>query len=411
MKKAFIFIVKGITGGTATLAFRLGCALQEKNYDIFYIKELSNNNENEEMMKKKNFNVITLPQKKWKQQIIEITNSYESVTLFTYIFSYLYILEQIKYLMMKKKIVVNTFLYAALPDAMIIGTNKKMKNKFMFNILNKLNKKYVYELHNNRQILYQDEFTIENHKNFFGFSIKNTSDFIFRIPYDLNFYRSYNKKEKKIISTMARIDFPFKGYIIGLVDIYTKIKKDIDVELWIIGNGRSFSILEKKLASLNTKERAGIKLFGNLNYDIAKNKIAQSTVFVGMGTGVLDAASVYVPSIAVQIDTYKCLGKGFLYRYPNFVGFLDDKDLIDVTDKIYNILNLKEQEYQEICKQSQKIIEDFYSVDTFINKLIRLENSKKLISKSALFKHKFCIFLLNIYHSIYKINWQNFNNN
>lgn len=411
MNKALFFIVRGITGGTATLAFRLGCAFKDKGYDIFYIKELSNNNKNEKMMIDSGFNVITNKQSRWMSDIIKCSKGYDSVILITYIFDYVHVLEKVKHRLSKDGVKTNVFLYSALPDCMIVGGGNNRHRGLIYKFINSLNKEFIYSLNKSRQILYQDEAAIETHEKVLNMSLPNAHDQIFRIPYNAPSGYHAGIKEKKVISTMARMDFPFKGYIIGLIDIFSEIKKHMDVELWIIGNGQSMDELKEKISSLDSEVKNNIKLYGYMDYQEAKDTIRKSTVFVGMGTGVLDAASMYIPAFAVLPYTYECKGKGSFGDNPNDIAFFNESELHVLTDDIASILQMDNTNYLKTCNESREAVESNYSADLFVDRVIELDNSNCSVPKISLLKRMLCVSLMDAYHLIRKVNWDSFDNN
>ena len=410
MSRAFIFVAKGITGGTATLVYRLGVALQRKDFDVYYIKELCNNNSNETLIQNAGIHVITTEQKKWKITVVEIGQRYDEVYLMTFVFQYFCMIENAKYKLLKKKVCANAYLYTTLPDCLIIGNRSRSSHPAAFRLLNFLSRPYINELLNNRQVLFMDQLSIETHKAFFGRDISN--ELLFRLPYAIPAGYSEPHEFKPVIMTMARMDFPFKGYIIGLIDSFAELKhKYQNLQLWIIGNGTSEDALQGKVKTLDALSQKDVLLYGNMDYNKLHDVLREAGVFVGMGTCILDAAAVFTPAIAVQSSTYQCLCKGLFSEYPEDIGYTSDQGLHEATTDIERVLTMNQDTYIALCNRNRTIIEQLYSIDTYISRLMCLPNNTKWIRRTSRILNGLGNGLLSIYHCVRKVDWDSFDNN
>lgn len=410
MKKACFFFVKGITGGTATLSYRLGLSLIIKGYDVYYIKELDNNAKNETLMVDNGIHVITEPEQSWYIRACQLVQEYEEVILLTYVYNYFHILEKLKYRYRNKRI--STFVYSALPDCLIVGYRWKHKYPTVYKLLNTLSKSYVKELCNNRQVLFQEEAGIQLIKNELHFGVPDSEKQIYRIPHDVPKYLDSSIHKMPVIVSMARVEFPFKGYLIGLIDVFYNLKNNYPyLKLYIIGNGPSMKELKDKVNKLPDNIKQDIQLCGSMNYTQALELLHNCKLFVGMGTGVLDAVSVSTPAIAVQCHTYECVCKGLFVDFPRDVGYYSNTGLHSVECEIEKILGMDERKYQMLTTQGIKIIEEMYSSHSFVNRLVMLQNYDKRISVISRITRSLCMFILRIYHLFFRVDWNSFDNN
>ena len=180
------------------------------------------------------------------------------------------------------------------------------------------------------------------------------------------------------IITSSRADFPYKGYLIGLVEAFNNIYKsnDGEVQLIIVAAGDDIDELHNKIAELDEDVKGHIHLHGWMDYSSLKELIRESKLFVGMGTSVLDAALCSTPSIAVSCNTYDVIANDFLYKEPQYLGAINgsrDKFISLVNE----VLSYEYDNYRQICSDSYEAVNKLYNIEELMPQLITVQNINK----------------------------------
>ncbi len=370
MKKCIVFIVHGISGGTATLSLRVGKKLLDNGYDVYYLKHSSNSAINENLFAKSGICVITDDYKNWISKLVEISKSYSNCILMTYSFELLqYVIPVVKKCK-KSGTNVSYYLYAVISECMVRGNSIRTKHPVISRALNILDIPLIKKIYEQKRLIIHDENCVKTTEDALGIKLVEIEKQLIRVPYEIDDERAKARPEKNenefIITTMARIDFPFKEYIIGLVDDVVCLSDKYPIILNIIGNGKDYQKLENKVKKCN--QHGNIILHGEMEYSKAIQLIQSSNLFVGMGTGILDSASVHVPSIPVQRDTNLCLGKGYFSEDPRYFGYEKGQTgLSDISSKIVSIINMDDKEYMELCNREFDALKDNYSMEKLLN--------------------------------------------
>lgn len=171
----------------------------------------------------------------------------------------------------------------------------------------------------------------------------------------LPFEAKNNKKEDESISilSVARADFPFKGYLLGLVDAFEEINKENKYNMTIISYGKHIDRLKKKIESKNDKS---ITLVSETKPSELGKYYAKARVYVGTGTTVLEAASYGVPSILIVPDTNEFLSDESFDKN----GELDVKNKgIKGVEILRRYLELNDFEYDELSLKTRKTLDKY----------------------------------------------------
>ena len=170
------------------------------------------------------------------------------------------------------------------------------------------------------------------------------------------------------IVTCARLDFPHKGYIIGLVDeVHQLRQKYKQIHLYIIGDGLGRNIIESKIQE--HCEQDFIHVLGYLPPEKAMQVFFDGHLNIGLAGGLSMGASCGLPSLTVRHYTNKCETYG--YFSDNIDKALCTEQGLPIADFIKNSIDCPADEY---CKQSES---DYYSI---IN--------RKKVDPEYLFKQK-----------------------
>lgn len=171
--------------------------------------------------------------------------------------------------------------------------------------------------------------------------------------------RAINRGELKIVS-IARAEFPFKGYLIGLLDLLETFKADYRIKVSIISYGSGVQRLEDHIKEKEFPENIEVQLYGKTEYTKLKEVFSDCTLYIGMGTSVLDAAQYGIPCIVVKPWTMRIIGRDFFSHEHPQLGFYDKGDENDVSAQISAVMDMTDDEYFSLGKQTRRTVLDLY---------------------------------------------------
>lgn len=372
-----MFCVYGMSGGTATLSYRLSREYQKKGFRVLYLCEEINDINNNHLFQEQGIEVVVCKRPKWFASIRTKVLQADEVVVWVYSYELYSVAEKIK--RARKSLDTNIFLYVVHERCLIRGKGTgKGIYEMLCSRINALNALYIQTIDHNNELLFMEQRVMDLTERYLGIRFRDRKNKVLPLPYLFEHEQTDVINRKRIISTMARIDFPFKGYIMGLIDIFLQYYEEYDLELWIIGTGESENVLCDRIHQLNEGVQKRIKLFGNIEYSKVKDILKDTFVFVGMGTGLLDAASVSLPSIGVQAYKYQCLGDGFLNEKPYILGYMSEQEKLHSIEKeLLGVLNMDPEKYSELCHREYTAARDYYGVDNFLHKLDKLKKGNQ----------------------------------
>ncbi|MCR5755424.1 MAG: hypothetical protein K6G30_11525, partial [Acetatifactor sp.] len=206
--------------------------------------------------------------------------------------------------------------------------------------------------------------------------------------------------DSQVILAAARAEFPFKGYLLGLVDEFEKIKKVIpNAQMKIVSEGEDIEVLKGRIDQLEPVTKKGIELSGWITYEELIEEIIHCRVFVGMATGLLDASKNYRISIPVKHTTEKCVASSFFYEKPLMLA---EQFKTTENNRMYDLLmealGQNFDEYKERCIASFEKIQEVYNDDSVMQQfLMCAENNKTTVfSVAQQMIHRFYQFANNL---------------
>ena len=154
---------------------------------------------------------------------------------------------------------------------------------------------YLEEMNEAGMVLSMNEGCLEGHRQRFGYRLERSVV----VPLPMLLPPIVNRRtpsDECHILTVARL-VDMKGYIEGLIHDLAEItlKQGLPCRLIIVGDGPLRSRFEKVAERCGVASR--IRFVGSVPYAELSEYYAQADIFVGMGTTVLEAASVGVPVI------------------------------------------------------------------------------------------------------------------
>lgn len=367
MKKLrYVFLKEDLLiGGTELLIERIGVFLDNQDNNITIITK-SVVPEILERYKKRGLEVIII--NKWdKKSFKEILNDLNSYLLRVITFS----LEDFCMVYVYKNPNVKTLLYTVYFNQLIIGG--KTNNKTALNLVKSLSAKILDDMLSSHNIVCMDEHTAENTYTYYGRKIKfpkNKVPFL-RIPVDIVGLKTDEIKKKAILKTnniltIARADFPWKGYMLGLMEYVAENWEKYDLKLHIVTYGEGEDKIISKYNSLSPSTRERISIQGKTDYNELEELYSATKLYIGQGTTVLDAAQRGIITIPVVPDTYQVLAEEFFHDNPTRVTVPTD------TDNNFELLinqfyDLKPEEYCEAAIKGRELVIENYGTEAICN--------------------------------------------
>lgn len=200
--------------------------------------------------------------------------------------------------------------------------------------------------------------------------------------------RTY-RKEKFTIVTVARFEFPFKGYVCGLIDTYKELKKTYaNMELVIIGVGEDKKMVDEKLESLSGDVALDIHLAGYVEYGLLEKYMKDANLFVGMGTTVLDAAKYGVPGIVATVYQMGDYSSGFFASDYTCLGKLIDDEgakKFHFKELIEQVYQLSEDGYLKLCRRSYDILSQHYDLNNVMAQLLEAKGKNRAVIPKGMY--------------------------
>lgn len=189
--------------------------------------------------------------------------------------------------------------------------------------------------------------------------------------------RSKERKDCFIITTCARFDFPHKGYLIGLIDEFARLKPYYkQIKLQIVGYGMGKTMLEEKINNLNDGIKKDIYLLGALPHDDLMECYKKSHLVIGLAGAVSDGARSGIPSLVVRHYSYNCEAFGFYFEASEKV--LDEEPGDDIIPFIEKCITMNNADYISIGRYGYEtvIAKKIYNPNYFFQQ----ENAKNNIT-------------------------------
>lgn len=234
-------------------------------------------------------------------------------------------------------------------------------------------------MYQNHQIIFMDQLCKNRTLNEFRLRERFADDLLY-LPmkiqdFDEQKIETKHKKGKFTILSICRMDFPFKGYLFGLLDDFKRLHKEVPHStLTIIGGGKDESQLKEKINSMETALRESIFWIPGLTYEQLEPYFEEAMLYIGMGTTVMDAVNRGVPALPVGSYTYQCRGYDYFYKdAANLGGLHGEREIFSL---IKQIASLDRVDYLELCKKDHDGLEKLYDIDFIGNCFLKFKNHK-----------------------------------
>lgn len=281
-----------------------------------------------------------------------------------------------------------------------LGNTRNTVIKF---IIKMILKKFIINSMRKCNIFFMDEESAKSNMDYFNIKEDVSNVSIVQLPIDeienddkILEYRAKNKKNIHILS-IARADFPFKGYLLGLVDFIVKNKGRNNINLTIISYGDDIQILEDKIKSLPNEYRECIKLYGKTDYDDLNTFFNNTNLYIGMGTTILDVANRGIISVPVLPYTFSLMGDKFFHEsciYGKGSFNREDMNAENFICMFNRFVNLTEDDYLKLSYVNIDKIKKNYSTNVIIKKIEM--NFSKMDFNYINFRKKIILFMYKL---------------
>lgn len=369
------FVYKKLSlGGAETLIFRVARALQKE--ETCRVLCASITQEAKRMFDKGNIQVSIL--QKWDPETLAYVINSEKAMFYSP--GELILVSDV---LQAKKIINNCFLY------IVHLSNMGLQSK-RFSFLNKrLNKESKYLMNvfeTSGRVVFMDEMCANSYKKLYGYA-NNIPFKILRLPLEepkILQERTEHGNAINILS-IARAEFPFKGYLIGLIKEFQNARFAADIKLTIISHGDGFPELKELSERKTDNNRVQINVLGQIDYEQLNKYYRNSDLYIGMGTTVIEAAANRSVSIPVRPYTYKLVSDKFFFENPQCIALEKDGD-IPTTELISRYINSSKEEREEMKRKSYQAFKDNYSMSAFLQQLNHFQFKQKNFKVSKITK-------------------------
>ena len=247
--------------------------------------------------------------------------------------------------------------------------------------------KFIYSQIPSQNILFMNEVVKRENEYYFKHKFKNSP--IIPIPISLEYRKRNNETiDRRKIVSIGRLE-TFKSYVIPMIDTIEDLNNNgSNFEFYVYGHGPLETFLKNYIAE--KKADKYIFLMGKLEYKELFSALVDAFMFVGMGTAIIEASAIGVPSLQ-GIDNEKgVMTYGFFNKLKGFsLGeVIPELPLVSMKNSIIELSTKSDFEYEQICE------EHITRANTFnINEVIK-DYYKFFFNASNVFEFKISNFVL-----------------
>jgi len=223
-------------------------------------------------------------------------------------------------------------------------------------------------------IVFMDEITINSCLEYYKITNIGFELMVLRLPMVIKADIPLKSKNVDVnLLTITRFDFPFKGYVLGLINSFGNLSFRFEnLYLTIIGYGDGEYKVKQKIEALPENIRRKIYLVHKVPYSEISDYIDSCDLFIGMGTTVLDVSNrnkITIVPVAYQLGN---LATGFFYDDCKNVGSVHDKSAhyFCFDDLIEQYLAFDEVAINERVNLTKSLFVEHYDIDKIAPEII-----------------------------------------
>ena len=223
---------------------------------------------------------------------------------------------------------------------------------FKRNTYDTMREMYYYWYQTN-QLLFCNKRHYETLQNVYKINFINPEQFLLKSVMRINDFneiivkeRFNNRKNFNIIS-ISRFEFPHKGYVLGLIDVFEKFSlKYKDARLKIVGSGPGEYLLKKRIEKLSTEIKNKISLVGELSPAYLEEYLKDMDINIGVAGSITTGISNSVLSIPVRHYSYNCECYGYFHNEKS--QLINDTPGMDIFSYIEEVYAMDYVKYKDI---------------------------------------------------------------
>lgn len=221
------------------------------------------------------------------------------------------------YLMDKYCKHVHSFMYCVHPDHLTMNNREvniiELAKSWFFRF-------YIRKGIGKGTLLVMDDNIRNAVKKKYSLSIDESEVFLlpYFTPHDLKKW-GHKDGDRYSLLTICRADFPFKSYVLGLIDAVNEISNQLKVRLTIVSYGKDIDLIKRKIEG-----NQNISLLGEIDYNNLKKIYLMSDIYIGMGSTAIEAAGYGLPVILANVNSPSFLSCGYFCDNPQAIGEFDD---------------------------------------------------------------------------------------
>ncbi len=187
--------------------------------------------------------------------------------------------------------------------------------------------------------------------------------------------RIKSRREGFTILSISRMDFPFKGYVLGLLDTYEELKTIYPMlKLIIVGDGPDRKSVHDKMFKMEEKFQKDIKWINELSYEELNSILQEAHLYIGMGTTLLDSALTNLISVVATANQYGDTTPGlFIDNINNVSGNINISSKREgyFKDYIRKVIGLSDEEYYALSKKTYDMVKNEYNIEIVMSQIMK----------------------------------------
>jgi len=287
----------------------------------------------------------------------------------------------------KKTKIIN---YVVTANEMVVGS--KVKNKLIKHLTMSQYKALLTRCFKNNQIVVMDQETLDITNEYYktklmgemvllSYNVSNSNDS------SLISARINSRDNAFKILSVSRADMKMKAYLIDLIKHFPSFyKKHPESKLDIITFGDDLDKVKVAYDSIDDVSKKAITLYGMQAYEALKEFFENATVFIGMGTSVLDASNYSLISVPVMAYSNECVASNLFFENPKRVSAVPSLSK-DAYELLENIHNLSDEQFMSLSRKSKQALLENYDIRKNAEKLLYVVNKSKRIRHGLILKY------------------------
>lgn len=244
-------------------------------------------------------------------------------------------------------------------------------------------------------IIFMDQQCIDTTFEKYRFDFSREEAVIVRLPIEMQPACSDEDIIRRIqnfeILTVTRSAFPFKGYVRGLIQVFNNICRESRQHLSLVivtatSPGNDVDTMKRWIEESPFKDKITLAL--NVDNTSLRDYYASSSLYIGMGTTILEAAERSVPAVSVEAYTYDCLADYWFFKKPGDLVVREGEGR-SIEPLIENLLAIDSEEYLSIARASRNAVAVMYTFNAFFDCVFKTGNKQNNISFSTALSWRF----------------------